>query len=89
MTDRYYIVNQRGMATLCADQADAVAAALDADLAFPNGAPHRAVQMVELSADGPSDIEMLERVIGRNARGDYVAPNARAIIRIAMESGNG
>ena len=37
-----------GMATLCIDQADAVAAALDADLAFPRGAPHRAVQMVEL-----------------------------------------
>ena len=48
MTDRYYIVNQHGMATLCADQADAVAAALDADIAFPRGAPHRAVQMVEL-----------------------------------------
>ena len=49
MTDRYYIVNQHGMATLCTDQADAVETALDADIAFPRGAPHRAVQMVELA----------------------------------------
>ena len=45
---RWYCLNNIGMATLCADQADAVAAALDADMAFPNCAPHRAVQMVEM-----------------------------------------
>ena len=45
---RWYCLNKIGVATLCADQADAVAAALDADIAFPRGAPHRAVQMVEL-----------------------------------------
>ena len=45
---RWYCLNKIGMATLCADQADAAAAALDADIAFPRGAPHRAVQMVEL-----------------------------------------
>lgn len=45
---RWYCLSIDGAATLCADQADAVAAALDADLAFPNCAPHRAVQMVEL-----------------------------------------
>ena len=45
---RWYCLNKIGMATLCADQADAVEAALDADIAFPRGAPHRAVQMVEM-----------------------------------------
>ena len=46
---RWYCLNKIGMATLCADQADAVETAADADLAFPNCAPHRAVQMVELA----------------------------------------
>ena len=46
---RWYCLNKIGAATLlCADQADAVAAALDADRAFPSCAPHRAAQMVEL-----------------------------------------
>ena len=31
MTDRYYIVNQHGVATLCTDQADAVETALDGE----------------------------------------------------------
>ena len=45
---RWYCLNKIGAATLCVDQADAVETALDADIAFPNRAPHRAVQMVEL-----------------------------------------
>ena len=46
---RWYCLNRFGAATLlCADQADAVETALDADIAFPSRAPHRAVQMVEL-----------------------------------------
>lgn len=47
-TPRWYCLNKIGMATPCIDQADAVETALDADLAFPHCAPHRAVQMVEL-----------------------------------------
>ena len=45
---RWYCLSIDGAATLCVDQADAVETALDADIAFPNCAPHRAVQMVEL-----------------------------------------
>lgn len=45
---RWYCLSIDGAATLCIDQADAVETAADADLAFPNCAPHRAVQMVEL-----------------------------------------
>lgn len=49
---RWYCLSIDGAATLCIDQADAVETALDADLAFPSGAPHRAVQMVELPRKG-------------------------------------
>lgn len=45
---RWYCLSIDGAATLCVDQADAVETALDADIAFPHCAPHRAVQMVEL-----------------------------------------
>ncbi len=45
---RWYCLSIDGAATLCIDQADAVAVALDADIELPNCAPHRAVQMVEL-----------------------------------------
>jgi len=45
---RWYCLSIDGAATLCIDQADAVAAALDADIAFPHCAPHRAVQMIEM-----------------------------------------
>ena len=45
---RWCCLSIDGAATLCIDQADAVETALDADLAFPSRAPHRAVQMVEL-----------------------------------------
>ena len=47
-TPRWYCLSIDGAATLCIDQADAVETALDADIAFPNCAPHRVVQMVEL-----------------------------------------
>ena len=47
---RWYSVNNMGMATLCADQADAEMTASDCDTEWPRQAPHRAVQLVEVSA---------------------------------------
>ena len=44
---RWYSVNNMGMATLCADQADAEDVAKTCDIDFPRQAPHRAVQLVE------------------------------------------
>ena len=38
---RWYCLSIDGAAPLCIDQADAVETAADADLAFPNCAPHR------------------------------------------------
>ena len=47
---RWYSVNNMGMATLCADKADAENVASDCDIDFPRQSPHRAVQLVEASA---------------------------------------
>lgn len=46
-TPRWYSVNKIGMATLCADQADAEEVARDCDMGWPRQGPHRAVQLVE------------------------------------------
>ena len=46
---RWYCLNNMGMATLCADQADAEMTASDCDTEWPRQAPHRAVQLVEVS----------------------------------------
>ena len=48
-TPRWYSVNNMGMATLCADQADAEMTASDCDTEWPRQSPHRAVQLVEVS----------------------------------------
>ena len=49
MVGRWYMVNKMGMATLCADQKDAEFEAKDADAAWPEFNPHRAVLLVEAS----------------------------------------
>ena len=46
---RWYMVNKDGMATLCADQADAEQEAKNAQEAWPHMGPHRAVQLRESS----------------------------------------
>jgi hypothetical protein len=47
---RWYSVNNMGMATRCADKADAEDVASACDTEWPRHAPHRAVQLVEASA---------------------------------------
>lgn len=47
---RWYMVNCDGMATLCADRQDAEREAADVQAAWPHMGPHRAVQMVEVTA---------------------------------------
>ena len=47
---RWYSVNNMGMATRCADKADAEDVARTCDIDFPRQSPHRAVQLVEASA---------------------------------------
>ena len=47
--ERWYMVNKDGMATLCADHADAEQVAKDAQEVWPHMGPHRAVQLRESS----------------------------------------
>lgn len=44
--NHWYFVNQIGMATVCADKADAEKCASEADQAWPRHAPHIAMQLV-------------------------------------------
>ena len=50
---RWYMLSKDGMATLCADKADAEQEAIDAQAAWPGMGPHRAVQLVEAGASLP------------------------------------
>lgn len=43
---RWYMLDNNGMATLCASEADALSEAAAADAAWPRNGPHRAVQLV-------------------------------------------
>ncbi len=47
MVGRWYMVNKMGMATLCANKADAQQEAADAQRFWPHMGPHRAMQLVE------------------------------------------
>ena len=58
---RWYSVNNIGMATLCADKADAEDVASTCDIDFPLQSPHRAVQLVELSALELVELSALEK----------------------------
>ena len=46
---RWYFVANDGVATLCADEADARESAAEADIAFPRMAPHQVTQLVSAS----------------------------------------
>ena len=50
--ERWYMVNKDGMCTLCADQADAEQAAVEAQDVWPHMGPHRAVRLVEVGDAG-------------------------------------
>ena len=54
MKPNWYVINARGMLTLCAGENDARTSAADFDLQWPKMAPHRAVQMVEYAAPAAS-----------------------------------
>lgn len=60
---RWYMLNSMHMATLCAGKEDAEAAAAEYDLQYPLRAPHRAVQLVEVSpplAVSMSDVDQAQ-----------------------------
>jgi len=45
--DRWYCLDTKGMATLCANEKDAKQTAKEADMDYPKNGPHKAVQLVE------------------------------------------
>ena len=72
---RWYCVNNMGMATLCADQADAEMTAKDCNIQWPRQAPHRAVQLVEVSA---LDTERTARIAAQVENEALKAERARS-----------
>ena len=72
---RWYCVNNMGMATLCADQADAEDVARTCDIDFPRQSPHRAVQLVEVSA---LDTERTARIEAQQRLADMQELAAKA-----------
>jgi len=64
-TTRWYSVNNMGMATLCADKADAEDVARTCDMEWPRQGQHRAVQLVEastLDTERTARIEVQQRL---------------------------
>ena len=84
---RWYMVNKRGMATLCTDREDAERAASDAQAEWPRLGPHRAVQLIEIGCYTPpavveplTDEQIQEAILPINPHGmGYFLRIARAI----------
>ena len=72
---RWYSVNNMGMATLCADKADAENVARDCDMEWPRQGPHRAVQLVEAST---LDTERTARIAAQIENEALKAERARS-----------
>ena len=72
---RWYSVNNMGMATLCADQADAEDVARTCDMEWPRQGPHRAVQLVEAST---LDTERTARIVAQVENEALKAERARS-----------
>ena len=72
---RWYCVNNMGMATLCADKADAEDVARTCDMEWPRQGPHRAVQLVEVSA---LDTERTARIAAQVENEALKAERARS-----------
>lgn len=54
---RWYMIARDGIAMLCASEQDALAEAAKADQAWPNDAPHVAVQLAPVQSAMPADAE--------------------------------
>ena len=74
-TTRWYSVNNMGMATLCADKADAEDVARTCDMEWPRQGQHRAVQLVEAST---LDTERTARIAAQQRLADMQELAAKA-----------
>jgi len=81
---RWYVLTNDGMATLCADEADAKAVAADADVSYPHMAPHRAVQLVpasELAAAVANERDRCADIADQHASCEGIAQQIADAIR--------
>lgn len=60
---RWYMVSKTGVATLCVDEYDARQNVIDADVLYPNNAPHTAVQLAPVQPAMPADAGWKEAAI--------------------------
>ncbi len=74
-TTRWYSVNNMGMATLCADKADAEDVARTCDMEWPRQGQHRAVQLVEAPT---LDTERAARIAAQQRLADMQELAAKA-----------
>lgn len=85
----WYVVNNIGMATLCADEAEAKLLAEDCDMVYQRQAPHRAVQLVALAAlqsaqpaaavSDESAYNLIDRFLRNNLHDDDYAEYSQAL----------
>lgn len=64
---RWYFITKDGAATLCVDEYDARQNVIDADILYPNNAPHTAVQLAPVQPAMPADewLNELAHLLGR------------------------
>lgn len=82
---KWYMVNKDGMATLCADEADAEREAADAQAIWPGMGPHRAVQLVEAGRASLAASAGSEPVIGWHAFPHYLQHPDGRLLRTASD----
>lgn len=82
-TPRWYSVNNMGMATLCANQADAEKVASDCNIQWPRQAPHRAVQLVEVSGCGIGRDEIMSMARAAGFEGEFRRNNTDELEKFA------
>lgn len=81
---RWYCVGRDGLATLCKDEADALANAKGADVLYARQAPHRAVMLGDVAAERGARIEaqrQVEQLQERIKRADVETAKAVAAER--------
>jgi len=59
---RWYVIARDGIAMLCASEQDALAEVAKADQAWPDNAPHVAVQLVPVQSAMPADADDTRRL---------------------------
>lgn len=84
---RWYMITKDGVATLCVDEYDARQNVIDADILYPNNAPHVAVQLAPVQPAMPADAEDAARYRWMRRFGIHGLPQAQSILQCQMVEG--